>query len=193
VIASRRSAELEGEINMTAVRKTLVLVSVCALAAALGGCNKTAAGATDAASVESAIKADEKKWNEQFKSKDLEGLLSHYAADAYFVAPGAPAAKGSTEIRKLYAEALSDNYFSVSFGSDKIDVSGDLAYSRGHFEEKYQDRKSLQIVSDSGTYVAIYKKQPDGSWKVVEDIASPDPATRKETSAVAKPAKMISM
>jgi ketosteroid isomerase-like protein len=168
-----------------------VLTGAAAAALTLGACNK-GAGAEDASAVQTALKADEKKWNEDFKDKNLEGLLSHYAGDAFFVAPGVTA-NGSTEIRKAYAEALSDNDFSVTFGSDKIDVSGDLAYARGHFSEKYQDRKSGQIVSDSGSYLTVYRKQADGSWKAVEDIAAADPATRKETSAVAKPAKMISM
>jgi hypothetical protein len=40
--------------------------------------------------------------------------------------------------------------------------------------------------------VTIYKKQADGSWKAVEDVAAADPTTRKETSAVATSPKMIS-
>lgn len=176
------------------MRKLIVLTGAAAFALPLGGCQKDA-GSADTAAITSAIKADEAKWNAQFKSKDLEGLASHYADDAFFVAPGVPGANGSTEIRKAYADALADNYFTISFASDKIDVagSGDMAYARGHFSEKYQDPKSKQIVSDSGTYLTVYKKQQDGSWKAVEDFAAADPATRKETSAVAVPAKMISM
>ena len=104
-------------------------------------------------------------------------------------------ANGSTEIRKVYATALVDNYFAVSFASDKIDTagSGDFAYARGHFSEKYQDPKSKKIVSDSGTYITVFKKQADGSWKAVEDIAAADPATRKESAPDVTPPKMISM
>ena len=170
--------------------KSFALLGVAGVALLSAACQKAAS--TDPAAVTSAIKADEKKWNEQFKSKDLEGLLSHYTDDAFFVAPGAPAANGSTDIRKLYSDALTDHYFEVNFASDKIDVSGDLAYARGHFSEKYQDRKSLKIVSDSGSYLTVFKKQADGSWKAVEDIAAADPATRKEETAVATPPKMVS-
>ena len=182
---------------MNGVHKILMLCGAAAVALTLGGCSKTGgAGASDPAAVQTALKADEKKWNDQFKSKDMEGLVGHYADDAYFVAPGVPGAKGSMEIRKAYADALADNYFSLNFASDRIDVasSGDLAYARGHFSEKYQDPTSKKIVSDSGTYLTVYKKQQDGSWKAVEDFAAADPATRKETSAAAAaPAKMISM
>ena len=182
---------------MNGVQKILMLCGAAAVALTLGGCGKTSgAGASDPAAVQAALKVDEKKWNDQLKSKDFEGVVSHYADDAYLVAPGVPGAKGSMEIRKAYADALADNYFSLSFASDRIDVagSGDMAYDRGHFSEKYQDPTSKKIVSDSGTYLTVFKKQQDGSMKAVEDVALPDPATRKETSpAAAAPAKMISM
>jgi ketosteroid isomerase-like protein len=169
--------------------RSVALLGVAAVALVSPGCQKAAG--TDPAAVTNTIKADEKKWNDQFKSKDLEGLLSHYTDDAFFAAPGSPPANGSTDIRKLYSDALTDHYFQVSSASDKIDVSGDLAYSRGHFSEQYQDRKSLKIVSDSGSYLSVYKKQADGSWKVIEEIAAADPATRKETAPTTTGPKMI--
>lgn len=171
------------------------VLGVAALALVVGGCARHSDGKdpSNAADVEKAIKADEQKTNADFKAKSLEGLASHYADDAYLVTAGA-AASGTTEIRKVFADALSDNYFALTFASDKIDVgdSGDLAYARGQFTEKHQDPKTRQIVTDSGSYLTVYKKQPDGSWKVVEDFATADPAKRKTESAIAKPAKMIS-
>jgi uncharacterized protein (TIGR02246 family) len=185
----------KGEIDMTQIHKALLLFGAVGAALTLGGCNKTSAvGASDASAVQAAIKADEKKWNDQFKARDQEGLLSHYTDDAFFVAPGVPRAKGAVEIRKAYSEALADNYFTISFASDTIDTSGDLAYARGHFNEKYQDRKSGKIISDSGTYLTVYKKQEDGGWKAIEDFAAADPATQKaEAPTAATPAKKISM
>ena len=154
-----------------------------ALALAIGGCtyghhDGDHHGTADVAAITDAIKADEKSWNDQFKAKDLNGLVGHYSDDAYFVYPNAKAAKGSTDVHKAYANALSDKNFDVSFGSDKIDVaaSGDLAYARGHFTEKYTDPKTNKVVSDGGSYITVYKKQSDGSWKAVEDFAAVEPA-----------------
>ena len=67
----------------------------------------------------------------------------------------------------------------MTFASDKIDVSGDLAYSRGHFSEKYTDKKTGKVMSDS---VPIDRLQEAAgrSWKAVEDFTAPDPATLKE-------------
>jgi len=177
---------------MKRMNRAVVQLSAAAAALTISGCNQQGGGTkSDPAAVQNAIKADEKKWNDDFKSKNLEALLSHYADDAFFVAPGVEA-DGSTAIRKAYADALADNYFSVQFASDKIDVSGDLAYARGHFTEKHEDQKTAKIITESGSYITVYKKQQDGSWKAVEDFAAADPAKTKSEPVVGKPAKMIS-
>lgn len=149
---------------------------------ALGGCSKSdGARAADPDSVKQAIKSDEAKWNKDVKAKDTEGLASHYADDAYFVPPGAPPADGSTAIRQFYANALTDPAIDVAITNDKVDVagSGDLAYSRGHFSEKYTDRKTGKVMASTGTYLAVYKKQDDGSWRIVADYAATDPDSVK--------------
>lgn len=180
---------------MTGMHRSFALLGAAAFVLAVGGCQEQASKA-DPAAIQAAIKADEKKWNDEFKAKDQEALIAHYADDAYFVAPGAKAANGSMEIRKAYSDGLNDQNFEITFASDKVDVSasGDLAYARGHFTEKYTDPKTGKVMSDSGSYVTIYKKQQDGSWKAVEDFAVADPDSKKEVppGKPATRAKMVS-
>jgi len=181
---------------MGQAHRSFTFAGAAALALVAGGCQKqAAAGGGDAESARKAIQADEKSWNEQFKSNDTEGLVGHYSDDAFFVAPGVTA-DGSTAIRKAYAAAHTDQNFSLRFASDKIDVagSGDLAYSRGHFSEKYTDPKTGKVMTDSGSYITVYKKQQDGSWKAVEDFAAADPGSAKpvEPGKPATRAKMTS-
>jgi uncharacterized protein (TIGR02246 family) len=181
---------------MGQMHRSVALAGFAALGMILGGCQKQAAAGADTASVKKALQADEKAWNEQFKAKDTEGLVGHYAPDAFFIAPGLKAADGSTAIRKAYADAGTDPNFHLTFASDKIDVaaSGELAYARGHFSEKYTDPKTGKLMQDSGSYVTVYKKQDDGSWKAVEDFAAADPGTAKpiEPGPPATRAKMTS-
>jgi uncharacterized protein (TIGR02246 family) len=184
---------------MEVIQKTAMIAGAAALACSLGACEKyaTSGGAkSDPAAVTKTIKADEAKWNQQVKAKDTEGLAGHYADDAFFVAPGAPPADGSTAIRQFFANASTDPALEVEATSDKIDVaaSGDMAYARGHFTEKYTDRKTGKVMSDKGSYLAIYKKQPDGSWKIVQDVAAADPTSVKEVppGKPATRAKMVS-
>ncbi|MFL6729329.1 MAG: YybH family protein [Sphingomicrobium sp.] len=130
----------------------------------------------DLGATKDAITADEKAWNEQFDAKDVDALVARYASDAHFVVPGMKGISGTADIRKAYEEAFKDPAFAVDFSSDKIDASGDLAYSRGHFTEKFTDPKTKQVATHSGSYVTIYKKDPDGGWKVVDDFTAVEPA-----------------
>jgi ketosteroid isomerase-like protein len=156
------------------------LIATTAAALSLGACGKTGgASGADADSIKKTIQADEAKWNQDFKAKDTERLASHYADDAYLFTTGVPAADGSTAIRQVYANASTDPAFNVQFSSDKIDVSEDLAYSRGKFTEKYTDKKTGKVMSGSGAYITVYKKQDDGSWKAVEDFPALDPDSIK--------------
>ncbi|HKX91121.1 MAG TPA: DUF4440 domain-containing protein [Sphingomicrobium sp.] len=129
----------------------------------------------DRAAAEQAIKADEAKWNQDFHAKDAEALLAHYSDDVTIVFPGEAAQSGMENARKTIANAVKDPNFDVSFTSDKIDVSGDLAYSRGRYSAKMTDPRTNQASSAGGTYLTVYKRQDDGSWKVTEDITTVDP------------------
>lgn len=160
---------------------SMALAGTAALALALSGCSKVATSGADPDSVKRAIKADEAKWNKQFQDKDQEGVIGHYSDDAYFVAPGVAGTTGSTPIRQIFANAWTDPAFQLHFASDKIDVakSGDLAYARGKFSEQYTDKPTGKVMSASGSYITVYKKQDDGSWKAVEDFAAADPGSTK--------------
>ncbi len=140
-------------------------------------------GKADIGAIKDAIKADEKKWNDEFQAKpmSLDALTAHYADDATFVAPGLKAMRGMADIRKAYGDALKDPNFKISFASDNIDVAsgGDYAISQGHFTESYTDPATKQAKSDGGSFLTVYKKQGDGSWKAVQDWAVADPAPAK--------------
>ena len=175
----------------------MALVGAIAVAAFATGCQKGAAS-SDPGAIATAIKADEKAWSDQFQAKprDLETLVSHYADDADFIAPGTKAVSGMTEIRKVYAGGLNDPNFNISFAADKVDVAqaGDMATSRGRFEQTYTDPDSKQPVKVGGDFLTVYKKQADGSWKAVQDWAVADPGKPApvEPGKPATRAKMVS-
>jgi uncharacterized protein (TIGR02246 family) len=173
--------------------KLFALLGASAIIVCTSACEKYDAKA-GAADVKAAIQADEKAWNDQFKAKDQNKLADRYADDAFFAAPGVEPASGSIAIRKVYADALSDPAFKVSFASDKIDVSsaGDMAVSRGKFTENYTDPKTSKVMTHSGSYVTVYQKQADGSWKVTEDITTAGEAKEVPPAKPATRARMVS-
>lgn len=53
--------------------------------------------------------------------------------------------------------------------------SGDIGYTWGHFEGHSKDANGNPVTT-SGRYITIWRKQPDGSWKVVLDAGANEPA-----------------
>lgn len=53
--------------------------------------------------------------------------------------------------------------------------SGDMGYTWGHFEGHSKDANG-NPVTITGRYITIWRKQPDGSWKVVLDAGANEPA-----------------
>lgn len=139
--------------------------------------NKSAAQrAADVAPDEAAISASDAKWIASAQSKDLETAVSFYADDACFYPPGGPAARGKDAIRKSWSELLATPGLDLRWSPSKIQVarSGDVAFETGSFVLKSNDPQG-KLVTTAGDYVVGWKKQADGTWKVVEDMAHPNP------------------
>ena len=129
------------------------------------------------AAEEAAIRTTDANWLAAATSHNLEAILPFWADDATILPPGAPAVIGKQAIRQYVSGAFATPGFSITWKTDKVEVSqsGDMAYSTG------SDRISLagpdgKPVTEESRSVAIWKKQPDGSWKCVVDVMSPAPA-----------------
>jgi ketosteroid isomerase-like protein len=53
--------------------------------------------------------------------------------------------------------------------------SGDIGYTWGHYEGHSKDANGNPVTT-SGRYITIWRKQPNGSWKVVLDAGANEPA-----------------
>lgn len=53
--------------------------------------------------------------------------------------------------------------------------SGDMGYTWGHFEGQSKDANGNPVTT-TGRYMTIWRRQPDGNWKVVLDAGSNEPA-----------------
>jgi uncharacterized protein (TIGR02246 family) len=120
-----------------------------------------------------AIQDTESQWNQDFAARDLEKIAGHYTDDAVFMVSGSSANFGKDAIRNGFRDMVSDPGMTMKFQATKVDVakSGDLAYTRGTYTLTVTDPQSKQIVTDHGSYVTTYRKQADGTWKAVADIA----------------------
>ncbi len=117
-----------------------------------------------------------------FGERNVDKSASFYAADAALMITNMQMVKGA-EIKPLLKEMMADPNFSMKFDTAKIEAakSGELGYTRGAYTMTMTDPKSKKILREAGKYLTVYAKQDDGSWKIVDDINTPDaPATPVE-------------
>jgi uncharacterized protein (TIGR02246 family) len=165
----------------------------------ISGCSGTPPPAPDTrAADEKNIREGETAWNADFTAKDVDKVLNHYADDAVLMMPGMPAAKGKDSIRGALTELVHDKNFAISFAPAKVEVArnGDIAYSQGTYTLSYSAKKTGRPLNEAGSYLTVYKKQPDGGWKAIEDTtaadappASPAPAKKAKAKAVRRKSK----
>ena len=154
----------------------------CALILIGTGCSQPAAPDTRAAD-EAAIRAADVAWSKASEAKQTDAFFDTYAEDANSYGPNMPADRGKAAIRKSMTQAMGSPGFSLTWVVDKVEAarSGDVGYSHGTYRLAMKGPKG-EDIQDHGNYVTIWKKQADGKWKVVEDIATsevPMPAPAK--------------
>jgi len=134
-----------------------------------------AAASVCLAADEQALRDADAQWSKAAEAKDLDKTVSYYADDAIVMPPNASAATTKEAIRSAWKEMLTTPGAAISWKATKVQVAqaGDLAYVSGTYEETMTDA-SGQSVKDHGKYVEIFKKQADGTWKVVADIWNSD-------------------
>lgn len=143
-------------------------------ALSIAGCNQGAPTDTRAAD-ERAIRAADAAGLKAAQAKDVNGAITNYADDASWLPPNAPIAKGKDAIRAGWAALLGSPGLTIDWQITKLEVahSGDLAYTLYAYQMSMQGPEGKPIA-DHGKDMAVWKKQQDGTWKMVADTFNSD-------------------
>ena len=125
---------------------------------------------------EQAIRDQETAAQQAWTAKDTDKVAALYADDATVMLPDMPAITGKAAISAAFKGVGSDPNFSLSLQNTSVEAakSGDLGFVRGTYMVHQTDAKSKKVTMEKGNYVLVYKKQADGSWKIVADTAIPE-------------------
>ena len=125
---------------------------------------------------EKAIREIEAAWDADWKAKNLDQLLAHYDDDGTLIVAQAPTMKGKEALRAGLKTLLSDPNLSLTIAPSVVEVarSSDLAYAFGTYSITATDEKMRKPVIEKGRYVTVYRKTPDGAWRAVQNITSPE-------------------
>jgi uncharacterized protein (TIGR02246 family) len=140
----------------------------------------TAASPADAGEVRQAIEAANARFKAAYLRGDTTTIVDNYADDVILLPPNVEAVRGRDAVRQRLAREVAEAPSMVKdfkITTEDVLVSGELAVETGTVEFIVQP-KTGNPVSEKGKYVTVWKRQADGSWKIVRDAfnsSSPPP------------------
>jgi ketosteroid isomerase-like protein len=96
-------------------------------------------------------------------AKSVEETVSSYDTEAITAGSAMPSAQGIVALREMYQKMFAQPEFTLSLKADKIAIaeSNTIAYSSG----------TWTMPKGAGPYLVVWRKRPDGGWKIVIDSA----------------------
>ncbi|MGA7106804.1 MAG: nuclear transport factor 2 family protein [Terracidiphilus sp.] len=102
-----------------------------------------------------------------------------FAEDGVALGNGTAPVVGKVAIAKSAAWSPREYQLTWTPTDGTMGPSGDMGYTWGHFEGHSKDANGNPVTT-SGRYITIWRKQADGSWKVVLDAGANEPADAGE-------------
>jgi ketosteroid isomerase-like protein len=110
-----------------------------------------------------------------FTERGVDGWLAYFADDAVAFPSDGPITRDRKSLEAHYRQLFGQGKVALTWKplGGEIAASGDLGFTYGTWEMKVPNKEG-QLVSRTGKYQTTWKKQRDGSWKIVADIGNPD-------------------
>ena len=151
-----------------------VLLWACGGQPAADSAAKSAGPVEDVAAVKQSIEEANARFLDALSKGDVPTAGNNYAEDAVVMMPNMPAWQGKSAIVDGFTGFLGE--YKLSNGkptTTDVMIAGDLAIETGTFEWTITPKKGA-AVTDKGKYLTVWKKQADGTWKIIRDINNSD-------------------
>lgn len=124
--------------------------------------------------VDSLLAADA-AWLNAYQSKNAAAAAAFYAPQGAMLAPNRPLLGGNRALTKFIAKSFALQDYDIIWHLKQAEVarSGELGYTTGSYEMSFR-RPREKLFFDKGKYLMVWKKQLDGTWKVLFDISNSD-------------------
>ena len=106
---------------------------------------------------------------------DSDGLVAlYYAEDAVRMPPNELMVKGKAAILSWFKKGDEQYTRQLDLVAEDIQVDRDLAYMRGTGSGTFTPKAEGEILNIQSKWMAVYKRQADGSWKCIADVFNSD-------------------
>lgn len=147
------------------IRNFLAIVLACGLFAA-------GAAAQSAGKDEAAIRDALAKWTADFNARDAARICDLFASDLVYDYRGFPE-RTHADLCGLLRRSLADQTKQFTYALDikEIIVSGDLAVVRLVWTLRTTLPGASTVVESKEPGLDVFRRQPDGGWKIARYIA----------------------
>ena len=117
----------------------------------------------------------DREFDQATAEKGAEGWASYFAENGSILpGTGAPIT-GPEAVRAYMASSFARPGFSLRWQPTRAEVwiPGKLGYTLGRWEQKARTPEGKTELL-RGTYVTVWRKQPDGRWRIILDTGSAD-------------------
>lgn len=121
------------------------------------------------AQVLQAIQEEISSYSNALREGDLPRVLDSYMDEAVVIPPDGDMIRGKKAIGEMYQALWQLGMKEVTLTTIEIGGCGDIAYEIGRTKVQIQP-EGMKAMSDSTKYLVVWKRQPDGKWKVYADI-----------------------
>lgn len=130
-----------------------------------------------AANSEDVIMQADRDFSRNFNQATLQNRadvwLSYFSLEE--AAVPLPPTAGKEAMTKRYHEMFSDASVTLKWEpiNGEMFASGKMGYTTGKFVMRFKDDDG-RMKESTGRYITVWRKQKDGSWKIVTDTGSSD-------------------
>jgi uncharacterized protein (TIGR02246 family) len=104
-----------------------------------------------------------------FEQGDAALAASLYEPGARLLPPGAPVITGEDAVREFFQRRFDDGSDGGVLETVRLDEYGDVAVEEGRY-----GRRAGEQLLDTGKYLAVFRRQPDGAWRWAIDMWNSD-------------------
>jgi ketosteroid isomerase-like protein len=115
-----------------------------------------------------------------------KAFASWFAADGVTLSNGRPPVIGREAIAAQAQWDPKDYQLAWTAQGAQMGPSNDMGFTWGHYDGTGKDAHG-QPVTHSGRYMTVWKKVPDGSWKVLLDASADEPPDPGSCCSLPKP------
>jgi ketosteroid isomerase-like protein len=156
---------------MRAILVLALMAGAGIAAAAQGGVSATR---VDRAASRHAVQEVDRELSRASESRNIDAFTALLDTDTVFISESGPPARGREAVRVKWSQFFDPAGPALTWEpyEGEVGSQGDLGYTRGKFLLRGKDGAG-QPVTEHGEYLSIWRKQENGTWRLVVDSSLP--------------------